>query len=323
MLYNTKLLSVVFIGLLALYTITKVVNSNKGERSFISQIAAVDTAQVQAIVLYPQIEKQKQLTLIRSQQQWIAQQDKLQVLAEKGKISGLLNDLRRVRPKRLVANDQSKWAEYQLTDSLCTRLKLLGSNGQELMTLLIGKTGAGESFVRLPNENEVYAVEGYLSVNVNKGFNDWRNQDVLTFNSNLVEKIAFTYPGDSSITLKRETSAWKMGEEVADSTLVAQYLTSISAKRSKDFANNFTPQQQPNFILQLSGKGLTVAGKPVPEIVVQGFDTNNEVYIRTSVNPSAIFSGKKSGLHQAIFKSKSDFIKKAEPDKKANEKEAK
>ncbi|OJJ15630.1 hypothetical protein BKI52_37745 [marine bacterium AO1-C] len=320
MLYNTKLLSVVFIGLFALYAITKVVKNNQGSRSFKTQIASVDTAQVQTISLYPQIAQQKEIKFTRSKQGWVAQQDKLQAVAERGKIESLLSDLRSVKPQRLVANDQSKWATYQLTDSLCTRVKLLGNNGQELMTLLIGKAGTGgESFVRLPNDNEVYAIGSLLAANANKGFNDWRNQDVLKFNFPAINKISFTYQGDSSFTVAKDKSTWKMGEDIADSTLVTQYLNSISAKRNDQFADGFTPQQQPTFILQLSGVS-QAAGAPGPRLIVQGFEANNEVYIRTSINPNAIFLGKKSGLFNAIFKAKADFIKKEAPDKKEEEK---
>ena len=310
MLYNTKLLSVVFIGLFALYAITKVVKSNQGSRSFKTQIASVDTAQVQTIALYPQIAQQKEIKFVRGKQGWVAQQGKTQAIAESGKVSALLADLRSVKPQRLVANDASKWATYQLTDSLCTRVKLLGNNGQELMTLLIGKAGTGgESFVRLPNDQEVYAIGSFLAANANKGFNDWRNQEVLKFNLPAINKISFKYPADSSFTLIKENSTWKMGEAIADSALVIQYLGSISAKRSNQFVDGFTPQKQPDFILELSGAS-PVAGAPNARFIVQGFAANNEVYIRTSVNPSALFVGKTSGLFDTIFKAKGDFLKK-------------
>jgi len=310
MLYNTKLLSAVFIGLFALYAITKVVKNNQGSRSFKTQIASVDTAQVQAIALYPQITQQKEIKFIRSKQGWVAQQGKLQAVAESGKIEALLADLRSVKPQRLVANDPSKWATYQLTDSLCTRVKLLGGNGQELMTLLIGKAGTGgESFVRLPNDQEIYAIGSFLAANANKGFNDWRNQEILKFNLPSINKIDFKYPADSSFALIKEKSTWKMGEEVADSALVIQYLGSISAKRSNQFVDGFTPQKQPDFILELSGNSV-LAGTPSSRFIVQGFDRGNEVYLRSSINPSAFFVGKNSGLFKAIFKPKSDFLKK-------------
>ncbi len=307
----------VFIGLFALYAITKVVKNNQGSRSFKTQIASVDTAQVQAIVLYPQIEQQKEIKFTRSKQGWMAQQGKVQAAAENGKIVGLLADLRSVKPQRLVANDQSKWATYQLTDSLCTRIKLLGSKGEELMTLLVGKAGTGgESFVRLPNDNEIYSVGNSLATNANKTFSNWRNQDVLTFIDKQVDKITFTYPADSSLTIAKEANGWIIGgaeSMQADSSLVAQYLNGISAKRSDQFVDGFTPQKAPTYILQLSGKGFVVGGKLTPQIIVQGFEANNEVYIRTSFNPNALFVGKASGLFQSIFKSRADFIKKEIP----------
>lgn len=322
-MYNNKLLAVVFIGLFALYAVTKVVKANRGSRSFKSQIASVDTSLVQSMVLNPQAEQQKEIKFIRGNQGWVLQRGKLQVPADVSKLKSALAGLRIVRPERLVANSKAKWGEYQLTDSLATRIKLLGANGQELLHLLIGKTGVGESYVRLPNENEVYGVSGYLATNFNKQFNDWRNQELLNLISGQIEKINFQYVTgqgqDSSLVLEKTKEGWMMGKEKADSAQVGQYLTAIASKRSSQFADAFKPQGNPQFVLTLSGKKMLVKGKPTPQVIVQGFEAGNDVYLRSSINPASVFkSSRNKGLFAEIFKQKNDFLKKEEEKKEVS-----
>ena len=306
-MYNNKLLAAIFIGLFALYAITKVVKANRGTRTFKNQLAAVDTALVQSIVLHPQIEQHREIRFNRSTQGWIMQRGNLQALAQEGKLANLLNAFRDIKPQRLVAKNQSKWAEFQLTDSLATKITLFGTNGRQLTSLLVGKVNkGGVAFVRLPNENEVYAIDSYLGTNVNKPFNDWRNQDVINLLSNQVEKIEFKYDGDSSLVLEKGKEGWKMGDVAADSTLVIQYLNSIASKRSSKFDDQFNVGQAPRYVLTLSGKKMRLQ----PQIMVQGFESGNEVFLRSSLNPNAVFRSKKNELFAEIFKSKADFVKK-------------
>lgn len=309
-MYNNKLLSAIFIGLFTLYAVTKMVKSNRGNRTFKNQLTLVDTALVQSVVLHPQIEQHQEIRFNRSTQGWVMQRGNLQALAQRGKLINLLKAFRDIKPQRLVAKSQSKWGEYQLTDSLATKVTLLGTNGRQLTSLLIGKVNkGGVAFVRLPNETEIYAIESYLAANINKGFNDWRNQDLINLLSNQVEKIEFKYDGDSSLVLEKGKEGWKMGNEKADSVLVNQYLNSIATRRSDKFDDKFNIRQAPRYILALSGKKM----KPQPQIIVQGFEGgNNEVFLRSSVNPNAVFRSKRNELFAEIFKSKADFVKKKE-----------
>ncbi|WP_299463979.1 DUF4340 domain-containing protein [uncultured Microscilla sp.] len=308
-MYNNKLLAAIFVGLFALYTVTKAVKANQGSRTFRSQIVAIDTALVQNIVLNPQVEQHQEIRLSRTAQGWVLQRGQIQALAQNGKIAALLNSLRDVKPQRLVAKSKHKWATYQLTDSLATRVTLLGTNGRQLTSLLVGKAEKGGTvYVRLPTENEVYAIDNYTVASLNKPLNHWRNQDLLNFVSTQVDKVEFNYPADSSFTLKKDKEGWIMDDAKADSSLVLAYLNAIASKRSDAFVNDFQLNSAPQYMLTLSGKKLTKNGKPTP-VIVQAFDKGNEVYLRSSVNPLAVFRSKKTGMFADIFKVKSDFIK--------------
>lgn len=308
-MYNNKLLAAIFVGLFALYAVTKAVKANKGSRTFRSQIVAIDTALVQNIVLKPQIEQHQEIRFSRTPQGWAMQRGQLQALAQQGKLTKLLDNLRDVKPLRLVAKKQSQWAKYQLTDSLASHLTLLGTNGRQLTSLLVGKIEKGGTvYVRLPTENEVYAIDNYTVVNINKPFNNWRNQTLLNFLSTQIDKIDFIYPADSSLTLEKGREGWKMGEVTADSLLVSNYLNAIASKRSSDFADDFQLNSAPQYVLTLSGKKLVKNGKATP-IIVQAFARGNDMFLRSSLNPSAIFQSKKAGMFAEIFKAKIDFIK--------------
>lgn len=309
-MYNNKLLAAIFIGLFALYAVTKTVKANKGSRTFRSQIIAIDTNLVQGIVLKPQIEQHQEIKFSRTVQGWVMQRGQVQALAQQGKLMGLLGNLRDVKPQRLVAKSQSKWAEYQLTDSLASHLTLLGANGRQLGSLLVGKVEKGGTvYVRLPHENEVYAIDNYIVANLNKPFNNWREQTLLKFLSTQIDKVDFIYPADSSFSLEKGEEGWQMGSTSADSVLVSNYLNAISSKQSSDFVDDVSFSATPQYMLTLSGKKLTKNGKPAP-IVLKVFDRGKEVFLHSNLNPSAVFRSKKTGMFADIFKAKADFIKK-------------
>ena len=113
-------------------------------------------------------------------------------MPEKDAVHNILGEVDNIKPKSLEAVDKSKWKEFNLTDSLATRVRFLDKKGKSLADLMIGsftykQSGnpygnpygnniQGTSFVRLYDEKKVYGVDGFLALSFSGKFNDYRDK---------------------------------------------------------------------------------------------------------------------------------------------------
>jgi hypothetical protein len=218
--------------------------------------------------------------------------------------------------------DKSRWSDYNLTDSLATRVQLMNEKGKTLVDLMIGKFTynpvndpyaranpnniQGTSFVRLYNEKKVYGVDGFLSFSFSGKFDDYRDKSFLKLKKEDVIKISFVMPADSSFILKKKDSVWHAGDRVCDSLAIANYLNAISYLNGQDFRDNFKPIVNPLCDLLIEGNNLL-------NLSVKCYrgEGENEYIISSSLNPDVYFSSKKDGLFEKLFKPEKYFLSKS------------
>ena len=316
--FNNKYLLIAFAALVALFVFVKFYRSVMTERTLKTDIINIDTAKVTRILLYPQAEKGKELVFLKKGTSWSISDGKLETETGKGMVKNILNQLLDIKAKRLVARSKDKWAEYQLTDTSATRIKVFEGD-KESLNIYIGKFTyqqsndpyggygrgggvIGTSYVRLANEKEIYAVDGFLTFAFNQSFNNWRNQTFVELNQSNVSKLTFRYPADSSFVLSKENKKWMVNGAMADSAKVLEYLNSLSNKNASTFDDEFTP-------IGNSQYQLTIEGNNMSNITVDGFTkSENEFKINSTLNSKAWFSSDRKGLFKDIFKGKKDFM---------------
>jgi hypothetical protein len=236
--------------------------------------------------------------------------------AGENSVKGLLAQLLQIKPKRLAARNIDKWEEFHVNDSLATRIKVIENGNKETLDLMIGKFTyqqsnnpyggqgniTGTTFVRLSDENEVYAVDGFVTMSVNREFNSWRNQQIANTRKENITKLIFTYPADTGFIALRNDSIWTVNGIAADSLKMDQFLSSLSYKNSSDFEDGFTPSSNPVF-------QLTIEGNNFSPISIQGFTLNNDQFvINSSVNPRSYFRSDKEGILTDLFKPLAYFL---------------
>ena len=162
-----------------------------------------------------------------------------------GAVQNIFNEILSLKPQSLAAVKESKWNEFDLTDSLATRIKFLNSKGRVLADLLLGKFSykqvtnrsgypggnnvEGISYVRLNGHKEVYGVDGFLAFSISGKFSDWRDKSLIRCRKQDILKVTFTFPGDSSYTLSKKDSDWFAGDQKADSTAVSNYFNLVGS----------------------------------------------------------------------------------------------
>ena len=318
---NRKLL-LLLAGLAVLLALTVIVKIPKENATLKSRMVDIDTSRVSRIVLFPRDNKGAPVEFSRQAAgRWIVKQGDLAAAADKGAVQNMISEAVNIKPQSLATKDKAKWEEFELTDSLGTRVKFMGEKDKVLGDLMIGKFTykqvndpyggyggmggggiSGTSYVRLYDEKEVYAAEGFLVFTFNGRFSDWRDKTFIRTDRNSLTNIRFTYPADSSFSLIKEGTAWKASNQPADSAAVANYLNALANLDGQDFKDGYKPASSPDY--QLVAEGNNLAGFTIKCYKGEGPD---EYILSSSMSPEVYFVSKKDGIFEKLFKDQKYF----------------
>ena len=318
--FDNKKLLYLLIGLIAILLLTVVIKIPKERATLRSKIVEFDTSEVNKIILYPRVSIGNAVEFNKNNNKWKVQQGNIVSATQEGVVQNIFSDVLRIKPQSLAAVSKSNWKEFEVTDSLATRIKFLDRKGKILADLMIGKfnyrqpdnTYAGyggnniqvTSFVRLYSEQNVYAVDGLLPFSFNSKFDDWRDRTFIKSDKNNITSIRFVYPSDSSFSLIRKDKVWQIGDKTADSTSTANFLVSLGILNGENFKDDFKPVLSPVYQVFIEGNNLL----SITVICFKG-DGTDEFIFNSSLNPEVYFTTKKDGIFEKLFKPKNYFLK--------------
>lgn len=313
---NTRLIILLLI-LAGALLLGKYFRNSKTEKTFRTELITIDTAKISSIILSPKSEKDGEIKFTKLGNEWKVQKGNIIAETQKGIVENFLGQLTLIKSQRLAARTKDKWAEYEVTDTSGTRLKIYEGN-QLTADLLIGKFsyqqsnnpygggfggGRGVSFtnyIRLSNEEEIYAVEGLMPFTFNQPFNQWRNQTFLKTNKDDVTKLSFKYFSEN-FEISKKDSLWMLDGMKPDSVKFTQYLQSIVSQNNSSFIDNFIPPSSPDCILNIDGNNMS-------SVKIEAFINDNEIVLYSNLNPNAYFKSDTAGLFKNIFKEKNYFL---------------
>jgi hypothetical protein len=315
--FNNRTLLIVFLGLAGVLILTRVFTAKKAERTLEAELVEIDTGSISTIYLYPQAEQGAELIFSRSGFGWTVSKEDLSAPADNYSIDNALNELLNLKADRLVARSADKWPEFHVNDSLGTRV-LVKEGKKTTLDMIIGRFnyqpppggyagygqqyGTGITYVRKSEEEEVYAVEGFLAMSFNQGFNNWRDQTICRLTRDQITKVVFEYPADSGFIAQKLDVNWTINGILADSTSMAQYLNGMSRKSHGDFADGFSPLSGPLYQVTFEGMNMD------PLLIRVYSQVGDELVLHSSINPESYFRITRDGLFKDIFKSSSGLI---------------
>jgi hypothetical protein len=316
--FDNRKLIFLLAALLVILLLTVIVKI-PGERSTLKgTLVEVDTSEVGRIIIVPRVVSGKPFEFVRENEKWSVCQDNIISTPQKDAIGNIFTEILAIKPQSLAAVGKSRWQEYELTDSLATHVKLISKKGRNLAEIMIGKFSyrqsdnpyagyggnniEGTTYVRLSGEEEIYAVEGFLSFMFSGGFNDWRDKSFLRCMKEDIKKVTFILPADSSYTLAMKDSLWFAGNMRADSSKTANYLNSITSVDGQDFRDRYKPASSPEYQMVIEGNNLL-------NITVKCYkgEAAGEYILNSSLNPEVYFSSRREGIFDRLFKP-SDFF---------------
>lgn len=308
---SLKKYGIVFAVLAVIVLALVLFDSGKTERTFKSTLVEIDSTSVTEILIYPKTTNHREVRLYKVDDEWKVDVEGKTVSVPKDKIKNLIDQLFTIKPKRLAARDESKWADLQV-DTTGTRVKV--KEGSDVtLDIVLGKFTFKQprsmfSFVRLSEDPEVYEVEGFLDMTFNKDESAFRNASVISDDSNLWTRLAFDYPADSSFQMLKVNDKWTTGDIELDSTAVANYLRQLSRITNNNFIDDVPAGISTNdFVRRLR---IDTDGGRV--ITVQTYEDTANVVISSSMNTESYFDGKTNKFDEKIFKGLSHFLKKEE-----------
>lgn len=304
--FTNRQLGLALAGLTVLY-LGIVAFGGRTNRTFQKTLAAVDTAQVNKILISPPGKAPVELEKVSNSWRLKLSNGQTAPIQANG-LKSALGSLSLLDATQLVSREEEDWGEYKV-DTSGTQVQLFNADNKVLDVVLGSFTyrTAGMNYVRLAGEEETYLVEGYLEGNFNKEAKAWRENKVMDFTSSDVLGLGFARGDTSSYQLTKDsTQQWvMMGAETGlDQTEVSSYISSIYGLKGTEFVDRKPSTMSPamQLSIQTSNKGI---------IEVKAFaDTEHNYLIQSSQNPETYFSGKSEGLFDKIFVNRSKFFVK-------------
>jgi hypothetical protein len=315
---NFRILVIIFVLLLAIVLISKYIDSRKGERTFKKELITLKTNDVTAIIYNPDPKSPDEVKIVKEGNEWKVYSGNKGYKADSSLVSGMINSLISLQPERVAATDKSKWKEFQVEDTSSTHVKVMKGD-EVLASLIVGKfsytpqpsqnpyqkqQGKMTSYVRVADDDEVYAVDGFLKFAFQKNVNALRDKGLMRTKKENIMRVVFTYPGDSSFTLMRQGDKWTVDGVLCDSAKTVRYLATIAMLTCGDFVDESVLNlNRPRFTVSVDANNMN----PV-ELKAFPADSVNKYIITSSLNQDGYFSGAKTKLFDKIFVSRKNFL---------------
>lgn len=290
---DNLILGGIFLFLLVFYVLQKTV-FKPSERSFREQLTQFDPESVD------RMEYERNGNLIeftKTDKGWFVASGEKKVKARQESIEPMIKALAELQTKQLVSRNPEKWSEYELDDTQA-RIYRIYSGDDELAGLHIGRFDFDQqgqtatSYARLTQEDDIYAIDGFVSMTVSRDFNAFRENRLLNFNTQDIQSIELI-SGDLEESLEKSIDGqWVFNSTTIDSTQMAGYLNRLSNLRGSDFNDDFMP-----------GTGFGV---------IQSLQLNDTLKLDTYLNPSggfvltstqndAYFNSDSTGVYKQVF----------------------
>jgi hypothetical protein len=310
---GNKALLLILVLLLAVFGIFRYISNKRGENTFQTAIIpTIDTNRMNGMVIFQKATKKgKPLPYVftRKGKEWWVSQGNVSGRAEPHAARYMISQMEQISPDRLGSNDPKDWKEFCVNDSLGTRVVFLYDKDTALDVIVgrfsyIPQKKQSISYLRLAGHNEVYAVEGFLAMNITEDFDAWRDRRMMPGEYTDWNKLTFTYPHDSGFVLTNgKDDRWIFGDgSKPDSLAAVNLIKTISEQNYGMFVKNFdSTNKQPVFTLRIEG------GSFGP-VVIKAFPADSaSVYaINSTINPTSFFTG---GMAGKVFPGKAAFLR--------------
>jgi len=316
--FNNRILLWIFLVLAVVLMISRFAGRKKAVRTLDTDIVQIDTAQVTSIQLYPAAEDGRLIGFKKSAGSWDVTMGTIGAAADRQAVQSMLNELQNLKTNQLVSRSVESWSDYDVNDSLGTRI-VVSEGNKTALDLVVGKFQyeqpsqssynpyqrnqvSGKTYVRLYDEDEVYTVDGFLALSINRDFESWRDKTVTNFNSSGLTKVVFDYPADSGFVARKNEAGWMVAGILADSASMASWVNGVARKTNREFADGSRPSGEPDFQVSFEGDNMS------PQRVSAWVEDESHMVLNSSINPGTWFRSGREDLFKDLFPGSEELI---------------
>ena len=293
--WNNKILAIIFFVLLGIWLLNKSFN-RVSDTSFKSVLMQVDTAVVDKLVLYPKGMDSTAITLTKSNGNWMISNGTLNTSADRERVNSVLSQVSYIPTKRLISKKEENQADYEVDDK-SGKIVEVYQGAKLLNKVIFGRfnfnpnTRSATSYARLADDNEIYSLDGMISMSFDTDFNSFRNNTLISINKNDIRGIEYNGTPLQPVG----ENLWAINGNPIDSTGMAKYLQGLSSISSTTFADGFN--ENPGS----SSKSMTISvDNMVVPLTVQAYNSANGFVVKSSQN-EAFFGSDSTGIYKKIF----------------------
>lgn len=301
MKFNNKLLGLVFVGLLVLYFGQKILNKPT-VRSFKDVLVKVDTSLVNKIIFHPKGNSSR-ITMQKNGNGWTADNGEYQISATSNSVNSLLMPSTEIKTLQLISKNESKWAEYEVDDDAGKKVELYNGN-QLLCAFYVGRfsfnqnTRSAKTYIRLADENDIYVVDGFLSMSYDKQFDDFRNKKLV--NGLQLDDISQVRieANDFNFSISKDiNNHWiDTNEGEVDSLKAINAIRSVVNLRGNEILSGFNASQNEQIRLLLESN----SGKPGEQISIYQNPAGGFA-VKSSSNDDVFFKSDSTGIYKTAY----------------------
>jgi hypothetical protein len=312
--FKSWILMIILAVLMIIYLIVRYAGSS--ERTFKEKVLSFDPVSITEITVKdPKSKESGLLDLKFSGDSWMVSNGSKEYPADSNVVKNILKQLSDLPTKRYAGRGRDIWKKYQVTDSSAT-LVTLKSPHQTLAEIYIGKfeysqpkdqqvqmqgrqqRGDMTTYVRLADDKDVYAVEGFLKMGINNNIAAYRIHSLAGVNQADITRITSQEPGKRKV-LEKVGGKWELDGMPADSATTFKLRSTLARLTGSKFVDQEVPTSNPEYTLKLEGNNFS----PVEIDAYPVADTNVAYIITSTANPGACFNGKEGGLFKRIWQS--------------------
>jgi hypothetical protein len=309
--FKSWMLMIILAVLMIIYLIVRYAGSD--DRTFRNKVLSFDVATITEILIKDPKSKEGPVDLKLIGDKWMVSSGGKDYSADSNVVKNILKQLSDLPTKRYAGKGRDAWAKYEVTDSSASLITLNASN-ETVAEIYIGKfaynqpkdqqhqmstggqRGDMTTYVRLADEKDVYAVDGFLKMGLSSNVNSYRIRNLAGVNPADITRIISEEPGSRSV-LENLEGKWFFNGAPADSAKAVRYRASLARLSGSKFVDMDLPPSNPAYSLKIEGNNFT----PVEINAFPVADTNVAYIISSTVNPGSFFNGKEGGLFKKIW----------------------
>jgi len=300
---NSKILLIVLISLVLVFVLSRLYRAPSLESNLRKELVSIDTSRVDEIRILTQ-KQEGEIKLARIGNNWKVTKAQLQAETDLGLVNSFLGSIKSIKPIRLATRKKEKWEEFNVGEKGIHAT--IYNSGKKLADIIVGKTGFSQSgsytYVRLSDENETYAVEGFLESSFNKSYNDWRNKTILKLKKDDIIKVTYQYPADSGFVIEKRDSVWYAANQIADKNKVDVLLNQLTYKSLNEFQDGFNSSNPSTVVVTIAGKAGNLA-------IIKGWKIEGQHWvINSSLQKDVYFSAPLLSISTDILISRNRLI---------------